>query len=71
MKTSAKSVFGVFSIPLLLTLATCDSSHDRVLAPCSGVEECDHEGQILCMSDTRYRQCMTNGSGCLVWDCST
>ena len=71
MKISTRSVLGVFSIPLMLMLATCDSSHDPVLDPCSGVEECDHEGQIQCMSDTRYRQCTTNGSGCLVWDCST
>ena len=71
MKTAARSVLLIFAMPLLLAASTCDSSNNGVVDPCSGVEECDYEGEITCMSDTRYRECTADGDGCLVWDCST
>jgi len=38
---------------------------------CESVNECDYEGQKLCMTDIRYRACKYGEDGCLVFDCST
>ena len=69
MKTAFKSAIAILSIPVALTLITCDSSHNDVMGPCE--DACDYEGQKLCMSDTHYRECTYHTSGCLDWDCST
>lgn len=69
MKTAARFALAILSIPVALTLITCGSSDDDVFEPCA--DECDYEGQKLCMSDTKYRECSLNTDGCLVWDCST
>jgi hypothetical protein len=69
MKTAVKSAIAILSVPVLLTLTTCDSSHRDIMDPCQ--DECDYEGRKLCMTDTHYRECAYDTSGCLVWDCST
>jgi hypothetical protein len=69
MKAAVKSVIAMLSIPFLLTLTTCHSSHDDIFGPCE--DECDYEGRKLCMTDTQYRECAYDTHGCLVWDCST
>jgi hypothetical protein len=38
---------------------------------CQGINECSYEGQKICKTDTKYRECNYNDEGCLVWDCST
>lgn len=69
MKTAVKLAVAILSIPVLMTLTTCGSSDDDVFEPC--VDECDFEGQMLCMTDTQYRECAYDTTGCLAWDCST
>ena len=69
MKIAVKSAIAILSIPVALTLITCNSSHNDIMDPCE--DECDYESQKLCMTDVNYRECAYNTGGCLVWDCST
>jgi len=68
-RTAVRFAIAILAIPVALTLITCDSSDDDVFEPCA--DECDYEGQKLCMSDTEYRECEYDTHDCLVWDCST
>ena len=39
---------------------------------CADINECDFVGQMMCMSDTKYRECNLRASdGCLRLDCSS
>lgn len=69
MKASVRSALAILSLPVALTLVTCNSSDRDVFEPC--VDECDFEGEKRCMSDTHYRECEYDTNGCLTWDCST
>ena len=71
MRGATGPIVAILSLPFVLALGTCDSSDRGVTDPCPAVEECDFEGQFLCMTDTSYRECVTDNDGCLVWDCST
>lgn len=68
MNDLGRSVAATISVALILTLPTCSSSTDDVLSSC--VDECDSEGEKLCMNETQYRECVLR-DGCLQWDCST
>jgi len=69
MTNSFKLAPVVLASACMLTLGSCDSASDSVIPSCA--DECDREGNILCMNDTKYRQCTKNNDGCLEWDCST
>jgi hypothetical protein len=68
MTNSLKLAPVILASACMLSLGSCDSS-DSVIPSCT--DECDREGDILCMSDTKYRQCTKTNDGCLEWDCST
>ena len=40
-------------------------------ASCAARDECAYEGQKVCMTDIKYRQCKYDADGCLILDCST
>jgi len=69
MTNSFKLAPVILASACMLTLGSCDSSSDSVMPSCT--DGCDREGDILCMNDTKYRQCTKNNDGCLEWDCST
>jgi hypothetical protein len=69
MRTSTKFAVLVLAVPFVLTLATCSSSSNSIVASCT--DECAYEGQKSCMTETRYRECAYDVDDCLVWDCST
>jgi hypothetical protein len=37
---------------------------------CDNVNECDYEGQKLCVTQIKYRACKYSDDGCLIYDCS-
>ena len=54
----------------------CDSTRGRcereTPARCYPVNQCDFEGQLICMDETRYRECFRTRRGCLLWNgCET
>jgi hypothetical protein len=54
----------------------CDSTRGRcerdTPSECYSVNQCDFEGQLLCMDETRFRTCFRTRMGCLLWDgCET
>ena len=69
MTKSFKLASVVLASACMLTLGSCNSSSDSVIPSCT--DGCDREGDLLCMNDTKYRQCTKNNDGCLDWDCST
>lgn len=68
---ASRIAIATLTVPVVLSLATCKSLNDGIVDPCLYEEECDVEGQLLCMTDTRYRECAYTSSGCLAWDCGT
>jgi len=38
---------------------------------CYEANECNYEGEKICMTDVKYRSCKYGYDGCLIWDCST
>lgn len=38
---------------------------------CYEINECDYEGEKICMTDVKYRECQYGYDGCLIWDCGT